>query len=140
MLINFYSETIDHVNVRRDQEDPLVMYLIFNETLNMSPQKLAAQCGHAVSIMYEYLIKECIINGTKTDLLDTFNLWRDTSFRKIILKADEKEWKKIIEEHDCIEVTDAGLTEVDPGSKTVLGLFPIRKSQRGRTLKRLRAV
>ena len=37
---------------RKDQEDPIVMYLIVRESLNMSIGKTAAQVGHAVQMLH----------------------------------------------------------------------------------------
>jgi peptidyl-tRNA hydrolase len=61
--------------------------------------------------------------------------------RKIVLKADAKEWFKIKQEYpDVIEVKDAGLTQLPAGSATVLGLWPMKKSSVSKTLKRLQVL
>lgn len=39
------------VEARKNQEDPWVLYLIVRESLNMTPGKLVAQCGHAVGMV-----------------------------------------------------------------------------------------
>jgi len=58
---------------------------------------------------------------------------------KICLVADDKEWEKLKLEqsHQMVLVQDAGKTEIPPNSETVIGLHPMLKSQRTKTLKRL---
>jgi peptidyl-tRNA hydrolase len=68
-----------------------------------------------------------------------FETWLDTSFRKVVLKSDDKEWEKIkLEfENDLILVIDAGLTQIPSGSETVIGLYPMYKSNVPKIIKRL---
>ena len=71
-----------------------------------------------------------------------FREWFQTSFRKVVLRADDKEWEKV---KSCSEITyvvvrDAGLTEVEAGSETVLGVFPIKKSEVPKVIKRLQVL
>ena len=40
-------ETPEAVSSRAEQKDPIVMYLVVHESLNMSIGKTAAQCAHA---------------------------------------------------------------------------------------------
>ena len=71
-----------------------------------------------------------------------FKNWLISSFRKVVLKADDKEWAKIkadLEDGDVI-VVDAGLTEIEPGSETVIGMHPIHKSSVGKLIKRLQVL
>jgi peptidyl-tRNA hydrolase len=56
--------------------------------------------------------------------------WLKAGVRKVVLKADAKEWRKIKDAYpECALVVDAGLTEIPSGSETVIGLWPMRKSQ-----------
>ena len=43
-------QTPENVETRASQEDPIIMYLIVKESLNMSAGKTAAQCAHASQI------------------------------------------------------------------------------------------
>jgi peptidyl-tRNA hydrolase len=59
------------------------------------------------------------------------------------LKADEKEWIKLkqeIKDQPHVIVRDAGLTELEPGTETVIGLWPVRKSKRSKTVARLQVL
>lgn len=143
------------IQARQDQEDPWIMYLIVRESLNMTPGKIAAQVGHAVGIMYEYylfflfqidtmyhsVIPEEKIQKLENFLLpniESFNQWKNNSFRKVVLKASDKEWEKIKQQLDCYLVIDAGLTQIESGSETVIGLWPMLKSSAPPLVKRLR--
>lgn len=128
----------DDTNIIKNQPDPIAMYIVVREDLNMSAGKVAAQVGHAV---------EALIN-IKFDKLsqDDFNAYDlyATSYgrRKIVLKADNNEWAKL-KELTCRKsvVVDAGLTEVPAGSETVIALWPMRKSAAQQTiLKRLQVL
>lgn len=122
--------------------DELVMYLIVNDSLQMSPGKMAAQVGHAVDLLcemqsdygsictgYQLGYTDCSSETFSYSRLqeELFKQWRQQSRAKIILKANEIEWEKlkIIAE---VKVQDEGRTEVAPGSITVLGFWPMIKS------------
>lgn len=132
--------------IRQKQEDPWVMYLVVHESLAMTPGKMAAQVGHAVGIMGEVFRHlsleddwEAVV-GEKLKLVEDMNAWLNESFRKVVLRADDNEWNKLKEQHMCYLVRDAGLTQIEPGSETVIGLWPMKKSMRSKLLKRLRTV
>jgi cytochrome c oxidase assembly factor 4 len=134
---------------RANQEDPIVMYLIVRESLGMGMGKTAAQCAHASQML--------LLNYTDLDRKETcgwfsdsdraryqiFIEWLSTSFRKVVLKADDKEWAKLkvdlVEDVDVI-VVDAGLTEIAPNSETVIGLWPMKRSNVPKLVKRLQVL
>lgn len=140
------------VTKRTSQEDPLIMYLIVREYLNMSIGKTAAQCAHASQMLqleyaklgyeidsYLPLPHEAVgwdgsdIPQALKDKSDIYHRWLNSSFRKVVLKADDKEWKKVKltfpDKYQMVVVVDAGLTEIATGSETVIGLWPMLKSQ-----------
>lgn len=120
------------------ENDPLVLYIVIRESLNMSPGKAVAQGGHAVE---KFLLKYFRIqifsvkkdlNITTPDELEHVRVateWIGNGSRKVVLRADEKEWETIKSEmKDIFIIKDAGLTEVEPGTETALALWPQRKS------------
>jgi|SRR5271166_1439121 len=157
-------ETPEAAQARAAQEDPIVMYLIVHETLGMGMGKTAAQCAHASQMLTLdfFEIKERSkhlqkIMSALSDLekeekmveykaigrkLSIFGEWTQTSFRKVVLRADDKEWAKLKTEFkdQMVMVVDAGLTEIPSGSETVIGLWPMRKSQVPKTVKKLQVL
>jgi peptidyl-tRNA hydrolase len=136
---------------RKADPDPWLMYLIVRESLNLSPGKIASQCGHAVQmIMLRYFklsvertLSRHIVSAVGLvdyDHLVSFHMWLDTSYRKGVLRADDKEWEKLKEELPCFLVRDAGLTEVESCTETVIGLWPMRKSEAPKLVRRLRVL
>lgn len=142
------------------ENDPVIMYLIVRESLiqEMGLGKCCAQVGHAVSMLmlkYHKLDKRfdaynlyrgeseaTIENEADPNWMPRYFLWRDwlkEGICKIALKADDKEWLKLKEEHkDSMSlVVDAGKTQIPAGSETVIGLPPMRKSQRSKLVQRL---
>lgn len=132
------AETSEAVELRSGQDDPIVMYLIVRETLGMGPGKIAAQCAHAAQMLAQ------AHHGMRSSsgLTDVYNEWLETSYRKVVLRADDKEWAKLKDhpELDFVVVRDAGLTEVEPGSETVIGLWPMLRSDAPKLVQRLQAL
>lgn len=129
------------------QEDFAVMYLVVRESLGMSPGKMAAQVGHAVSMMmlrYMDLVVKEIQDGDlwleDLKLAESMREWLANSYGKITLRADDKEWFKLKLLTNHVLVIDNGRTEIAPGSETVIGFWPMRKSERNPLLKRLQTV
>ncbi len=141
----------ENIEARKIQEDPIVMYLIVND-IGMSAGKIAAQVGHAVGMLYGYhhkligQVDNCITLDEEEyneycKQIDQFDQWKRESFRKVVLKCTrEARWKRSKEELHCVVVKDAGLTEVEPGSETVIGVWPMRKSERPNFLRKLQAL
>ena len=148
------SQLPELVQARAAQEDPIIMYLIVRESLGMGSGKTAAQCAHASQmLLIKYMDAKANINWTlvahgdeeekiKSEQVMLFQSWLNSSFRKVVLKADDKEWSKLKEDvEDCdVIVVDAGLTEIEPGSETVIGLHPMHKSLAGKLIKRLQVL
>lgn len=164
-------EKPEAVQARAEQEDPIVMYLIVHESLGMGVGKTAAQCAHAsqmltldyfelkdrsrlilkdISTLKEkpHAAHELLIADLKKEYTEVgrkisiFGEWMASSFRKVVLRADDKDWAKLKTEFkdSMVMVVDAGLTEIAAGSETVIGLWPMRKSQVPKTVKRLQVL
>lgn len=151
------------------QEDPIVMYLIVRESLNMGVGKTAAQTAHASQMLtFKYFTMKEASSTLQKQMQPLFNAppdakemaklkasyvklahplsimgeWLNSSFRKVVLRASDKEWAKLKEEFkdSMILVVDAGLTEIPSGSETVIGLWPMKKSQAPKIIKRLQVL
>ena len=100
--------------------------IIIRSDLQMGKGKTAAQAAHASLMSYFQAEKQD--PGIAKE-------WLDTGEKKIVLKVSDEEslvklynaykFKKI----PCALVTDAGLTEIPPGSKTALGIGPWKSEE-----------
>ena len=120
-------------------DNPIVMYLVVRESLNMSPGKTAAQVGHAVQYLCE-MIASPVFESYKSVIFDA---WNNSWHRKVVLKADEKEWEKLKADvllSDRVIVVDQGLTELNPNTETVMGFLPMLKSNCPKLIKRLQVL
>jgi len=128
------------------QEDPLVVYIIVREELNMSGGKIAAQCSHAIQkLLVKYFFLQVFLASKKAlpknelKHLEMTQKWIENLSRKVILKADDKEWERLKKEFhsECFIVVDAGLTEIPANTETVMCLWPIHKSEKPKSIKKL---
>ena len=101
--------------------DEIKQVIIVRKDLEMGKGKIAAQVAHASLMSY--------FDAEKMDKRITED-WLATGEKKIVLKVNGEDalvkfykafqFKKI----PCALVTDAGLTELPPGTKTALGIGP----------------
>jgi peptidyl-tRNA hydrolase, PTH2 family len=133
------------VQARAEQDDPIVQYYIVRKDVPMSTGKVCAQIAHAAQIFFQAYIKEKqsmgIPQGGKP-LIHTqiTEKWMAGSFRKVVLAGKKKDFEKVKTELDVFAVRDAGLTEVEPGTETVLVTWPIKKSQQPKVLAKLQVL
>jgi len=107
---------------KRDSMDfEYKMVIVAREDLKLSPGKLAVQVAHAAVV--------CTLETKKTNR-KWFRRWMEEGAKKVVVKVDSLEdfftLKKKAEELKityCI-VSDAGLTEIPPDTKTVMGFGP----------------
>ncbi|XP_027759117.1 peptidyl-tRNA hydrolase 2, mitochondrial [Empidonax traillii] len=97
------------------------MVLIVRNDLKMGKGKVAAQCAHAAVSAYKQAERR------NPELLKQ---WECCGQPKIVLKApDEEALAQLLAEAKRLGLTvsliqDAGLTQIAPGSRTVLGIGP----------------
>lgn len=124
--------------------DPYVMYIIVRESLLMGRGKIAAQSGHVVGLIFQSYMEmtrknfqQGYVSNHDLKALEAMECWLNTDYTKIVKTADEKEWVKLKEESEFFLVKDNGKTEVLPGSETVIGFWPILKSETPKLVKKL---
>ncbi|KAL0950872.1 hypothetical protein HGRIS_007631 [Hohenbuehelia grisea] len=112
---------VDIAAIQAGAMEPCKMVLIVRTDVAMSPGKVAAQCSHATLACYKALAK-------KNPKL--VKHWERTGQAKIALKAKSEDELQELEAlakslNLCARsIQDAGHTEVDPGTTTVLGIGP----------------
>jgi len=100
----------------------LKQVILIRKDLSMSKGKIAAQAGHACV--------DAVLSSNKK-LIDS---WRKQGMKKIALKVENEEellkYLKKAEEAELVFslITDAGHTEVEPGTKTCGAIGPAPES------------
>lgn len=105
------------------------MYLIVNNDLKMGKGKIAAQVGHVVGDIIEYLTN----NPTKE-----YEIWKKSGHAKIVLKATESQILELCDIEESFFVRDQGRTQIPKDSLTVVGFPPVYKSKIYDQIKKLK--
>jgi peptidyl-tRNA hydrolase len=112
------------VRAREDQSDPLAMYLVVRrERINGLADLAVASARATLSVARL---------ADKPDLAARFAAWYAGSFRKITLRAGERDWARLLEQESPLGLDDAA----DP---CVAALPPLAKSARSGFLRGLQA-
>ena len=118
-----------------DKSNELIQYYIVNKDLGMSTGKISAQVGHVVR-----RISDWFNNNASQSELDKYNKWvNEFSEKKIILEAHQKTLEKLVDK-GFFYVKDNGLTEIPPGSLTVVGLGVMTREEAKPFVKRLQTL
>lgn len=105
--------------------DCFKLVILVRNDVKMTKGKIAAQVAHAAV--------NCAFASRKKDPVK-FNKWYDTGQAKVVLKVDSLkdlfEFKAVAEAQGitCSLITDAGRTQIDPGTVTCLGIGPDKGS------------
>lgn len=97
------------------------MILVVRNDLKMGKGKIAAQCGHAAVGAYQTAVHR---------FPDALRSWNDSGCAKIAVKADSKEQLLSIRKQalalnfNVCMIRDAGRTQIEPNSITVLAIGP----------------
>lgn len=109
------------ISFRTSVSDEYKMVIVMRSDLKMSKGKIAAQAAHAAV--------NCAFAAKKKDPKG-FDKWYSEGQKKVVLKVDslEKlyEIKAVIDANGITNslITDAGRTEIAPGSVTCIGIGP----------------
>ncbi len=104
------------------QEKDYVMYIVVNDDLKMGKGKIASQVGHCVQHMVENIIRS-YYESKKLDAYHRYMKWKNGA-KKIVLKASKDELIKLCLHMESNPIYDAGKTQIESGSLTVVGFYP----------------
>ena len=109
----------------------LVQYIIVNNSLGMNKGKIAAQCSHASVAVLDKVDDRTVLE------------WKRNGMKKIVLKVKDTEelivlFEKVKRQLPCALITDAGHTQVEPGSKTCFGCGPVEENEGQKYFKELK--
>ncbi|GAA6038547.1 hypothetical protein JCM8097_004624 [Rhodosporidiobolus ruineniae] len=116
-----YGDEEELKTVEAQGDEPCKLVLVVRTDLNMTKGKIAAQCGHATLACYKSLAKN------NPALVQH---WERTGQAKIAVKCESEEELQLLQASAtslglCARsIQDAGRTQVDPGTTTVLGIGP----------------
>ncbi|GAA6056161.1 hypothetical protein JCM3770_004237 [Rhodotorula araucariae] len=107
--------------VKAEGDEPCKLVLVVRTDLNMTKGKIAAQCGHATLACYKSLAQAnpALVRH-----------WERTGQAKIAVQCKSEEDLQLLQASAqslgvCARsIQDAGRTQVDPGTTTVLGIGP----------------
>jgi PTH2 family peptidyl-tRNA hydrolase len=107
------------------------MYIFVNSELGMGKGKIASQVGHAVHTIIDDIYFN-IINGVKKykQIFEDYSIWKEENgSAKIVLKATTSELEILKKMSYAKYVCDAGKTQIEPGSLTVVIFFPMNSKK-----------
>jgi len=120
-----------------NHDDELRMYVLVNSTARMRPGKTAAQVGHVVQAVTEYMVRNR--NGEWKQYVN------NGMHPKIVLRATQEEMEELAFRYKrrnakvwCTPVYDAGRTQVAPNTLTALAFCPMTNADKPDELKRLK--
>ncbi|KXJ96671.1 peptidyl-tRNA hydrolase PTH2-domain-containing protein [Microdochium bolleyi] len=110
------------------------LVLVVRTDLGMTKGKIAAQCSHATLACYKTLSRAQAKNPSSAEA-KILQRWERLGQAKIAVQVkSEEEMLELMGKARSLGITaeviqDAGRTQIDPGSLTVLGVGPAPKSQ-----------
>jgi len=102
------------------------LVVVVRTDLGISKGKMAAQVAHAAV--------SCALKSKKSDSTN-FRKWFDEGQKKVVVKGDNESTLRKLQQHArdvglvSSIITDAGLTEIPPGTVTCLGIGPASETQ-----------
>lgn len=97
--------------------------IVVRTDLKMTKGKLAAQCSHAAVSVIEKVDKKVL------------SIWKSEGQKKVVVKVKNEEELSTIKAKceklklPCSLIIDAGLTELKPGTCTVLAIGPAKEEE-----------
>lgn len=120
------------------KNNELTSYLIINSDLNMSKGKIASQSAHAILNVYRFI---------KSNNIQIKN-WESVGEKIVVLKTTQSNLIQILDEYqnhiakenilNFFPVYDAGRTEVEPNSLTIIASSPITNDKKPDWLNKLK--
>jgi PTH2 family peptidyl-tRNA hydrolase len=123
---NGTCEETESMEVEKEYDfEDLKMVFLVREDLKLGAGKIAAQVAHAAVSLYDEICE----NG-KPYYRQALENWNEFGAKKIVLRAKDLEDLKSVKAAckkkgiPCSMIADAGRTQIEPGTITVLGIGP----------------
>ncbi|KAH8769924.1 peptidyl-tRNA hydrolase PTH2-domain-containing protein [Diaporthe sp. PMI_573] len=117
-----------------DTGEECKLILVVRTDLGMTKGKIAAQCGHATLACFKSISKAARAAGPSSPAARLLQRWEHHGQAKVALQTKSAdEMHELMAKARSLGITaeviaDAGRTQIDPGSLTVLGVGPAPKS------------
>ncbi|ROW04070.1 hypothetical protein VSDG_00981 [Cytospora chrysosperma] len=117
-----------------DTGEECKMVLVVRSDLGMTKGKIAAQCGHATLACYKSLSRAAARAGAASPEARLLQRWERHGQAKVAVQTKgSDELELLMGKAHSLGITaevivDAGRTQIEPGSMTVLGVGPAPKS------------
>ncbi|KAF3766501.1 hypothetical protein M406DRAFT_89282 [Cryphonectria parasitica EP155] len=118
-----------------DTGEECKLVLVVRTDLGMTKGKIAAQCSHATLACYKTLSRDARRLGPQSAAARLLSRWERHGQAKVALQVKtQDEMMTLMGTAQSLGITaeviqDAGRTQIDPGSLTVLGVGPAPKSK-----------
>lgn len=119
------TSTDDNIVYDTKKNKEMTAYIIVNESLGMSKGKIASQSAHAILDVHRFLLRNNIEHSR----------WTSYGEKIVVVKASESQLKLFLSSYEnkipdinkfnLFPIYDAGKTEVESGSLTVIASTPI---------------
>lgn len=128
------KQMIKHIQRRISAKTECKMVLCVRSDLKMGKGKMCSQCCHACLSVYEKILKRDKINSVKEPgrkgHTTYLSLWKSMGQKKVVLKVSSLEELREIENSAIKQnlltatIIDAGRTQIEPNTTTVLAIEP----------------
>ena len=102
--------------------DPLIMYVIINKDLKMTPGKVAAQVGHVTQFVIEQLVAETYESAIHSEHCINYMKWKGEP-TKVILRGTTEELLYASKRDDTKYMFDPPRPDAEP-KMTAVAFFP----------------
>jgi peptidyl-tRNA hydrolase len=120
------------MKIEKMENQEIAMYIFVNYDLKMGIGKIAGQVGHIT----QKLIEDILLNHKHSKneeskkIYEDYRKWKkDYHCAKIILKATQEDIEEYSKLPNTFCVYDAGKTQIEANSLTVVGFYPSSKKE-----------
>ena len=120
---NYQEKPDNGSRIATNSNSELRMYIVVNTDVKMGKGKIAAQVGHAVMLITEYMMKH---------RQSAYEQYKLDGMAKITLKSNLTTIRKLSEDPTCVVIHDAGRTQVAPNTLTVIAFPPMTEETKAK--------
>jgi peptidyl-tRNA hydrolase len=131
--------------MNQEIKDPIVQFIIIRQSLNMTMGKTCSQVGHGVMMCMQeythftgkdYLGHRHHLTDEQEKIYSIFIEWLQSDYRKVVLRADDKEFEKL----KLLEAQHFVVRDNTLATETVIAFMPMYKSKAPKIIKRLQVL